>query len=153
MLSPIAALESPYVQAMQRARRVTSTNIPDATPPIRETAQKLAVAATSHTAPRTRVNVDGIRDQYAEDRLRRAVEEYQASNRAQWACQGVAWGTIACLQPTQAYRVAFGNPPVEILGALAPVPLQQRVVSEVKNAALDDGFENARRRRKSSPHP
>ena len=153
MLSPIAALESPFILAAQAVRRTARVSDMQAAPPVAEPPKPATVQAPAHAASPAPADLDKLRHQYADDRVRQAVQAHQRSAREQGACEGVAWGTYLCLQPTQAYRVALPNPPVEAFNLLVPEPMRNRAVPSVRNAGLDEGFENARQRRqfRSSP--
>jgi hypothetical protein len=150
MLSPIAPLESPYVHATRAVRRTAAADAATAVAAqqaAEEAARTNAVAAPidiSDTAP---VNQDLLRDQYADERMHRAIAEYQPTAAQYSAAQS---GSADALLPLQPYRVAVGNPPVESFGAML-APMTRRLdVPRVEGAGLDDGFERARQRRRTA---
>lgn len=156
MLLPIAALERPSVSAAPPTRRVAHAHYADTVRHVHEATMPAATAAPAPTPPAdpsaasgTSGNADLLREHHADDRMHRAVERY----RAGCGCEGVNWGLLDCLLPTQAYRVALPAAPVEILDAVAPPALRQMAVSAPQRAALDEGFESSRQRRQLPGRP
>jgi len=149
MLSPLAALESPSIQASHPVRRIAHAHPASVAPPVHD-APAPPAAVPVHAASATPDKTDLLRDQYADDRLHHAVEQYRT---AQCGCEGIDWGTIDCLLPTQPYRVALPNPPVELLDAAVPPALRRLAVPRLENIGLDDGFESSRQRRQLANWP
>ncbi|WP_144640960.1 hypothetical protein [Bordetella genomosp. 13] len=153
MLSPIAPLESPYVQAIRAVRRTVAADA--ATTAAAQRAAHEAAMANAVTAPvrahhAPRVSQDLLRDQYADERMHRAVTEYQpaAANYA-----SANWGSVDTLLPLQPYRVALGNPPVESFGPMLASTLRRLDVPRIESTGLDDGFESARQRKRMANWP
>ena len=149
---PIAALENPPVQASRESRRARAVQsaapaaaLPRHAHAVPETGG--AVAAAGLATGGTPARLDLLSDQYAEERLQRALAEYRAAARNTAASTGANAGAADSLLPLQPYRLALGSPPVEQLATLAAPALRRPEVPRIENAALDDGFENSRRRR------
>ncbi|SAI65305.1 Uncharacterised protein [Bordetella ansorpii] len=150
MLSPIAPLESPYVHAARAVRRTAAADAATAVAAqqaAEETARVNTVAAPTGIADTTPINQDLLRDQYADERMHRAITEYQPAAAQYSAAQS---GSADALLPLQPYRVALGNPPVESFGAMLPPMTRRLNVPPVESAGLDGGFERARQRRRTA---
>ncbi|MFD4841494.1 hypothetical protein ACFWP0_28595 [Achromobacter sp. NPDC058515] len=107
----------------------------------------LAIAAT---AP----DVDELRYQYADFRLRRAVEDFSAQPDpvAQRAGSANDLGTIEGLLPLQPYRVAMGNPQVQELQAAVAMKAAGLGIPKVANiGATENVTDNARYRPGNTP--
>jgi len=152
MLLPTAALDSPSIVASHPVRRVAHAHLAEAVAPVYEAPLSPAAAAPVSAAAPVPDNMDALRDQYADDRLHHAVEQYRRQGPA-CGCEGVEWGSIDCLLPTQAYRVALPNPPVEMLDAMVPPALRRLAVPRLEHLDLDDGFESSRQRRQAANWP
>jgi len=93
--------------------------------------------------------LDIFRDQYADTRLRRAVDAYAAEPDpvAQRAGNANDLGTIEGLMPLQAYRVAMANPQVQELQTAVAMKAAAVAVPAVANiGATDNATDNARYR-------
>lgn len=96
-------------------------------------------------------NLDALRDQYADTRLRRAVDAYSqqagADPVAQRGSNANDLGTIEGLTPLQPYRVAMGNPQVQELQAAVAVKAAGVGIPAVANiGATENVTDNARYR-------
>jgi len=146
MLLPIAAVESASIRASQPARRVAHADLADAAERVHEAPQPPA-AFLAPAASAASGSMDTLRDQYADERLRCAVERYQSPG-SRCGCEGADWGLLDCLLPSLPYRFAPSNPPVEVLGTVVPPALRPLAAPRLENIGLDDGFESARQRRR-----
>jgi len=93
--------------------------------------------------------LDIFRDQYADTRLRRAVDAYAAEPDpvAQRAGNANDLGTIEGLMPLQAYRVAMANPQVQELQTAVAMKAAAVAVPAVANiGATENATDNARYR-------
>ncbi|WP_312438272.1 hypothetical protein [Achromobacter sp.] len=110
-----AAWES---QRLERAQAAKSARADQNAPPVKDKADR-TVAPLALAAPA--INIDELRDLYADARMRRAVEDFAARPDpvAQRADTANDWGTIEGLAPLQPYRVAMGNPQVELQASVA----------------------------------
>lgn len=104
-------------------------------------------ASTRIAAPAP--DLDALRDQYADTRMRRAIADYAAQPGA--AAPGVDnpndWGTIEGLAPLQPYRLAMGNPQVQEWQAAAAVKAAGAAIPKVANiGATENATDNARYR-------
>ena len=110
-----AAWES---QRLERTQAAQSARADHDAPRIRDK-DDLPHALLPLASPR--INLDALRDLYADARMRRAVEDFAAQPDpvAQRADTANNWGTIEGLAPLQPYRVAMGNPQVELQAAVA----------------------------------
>ncbi|MGE8617347.1 MAG: hypothetical protein ACN6O0_05970 [Achromobacter spanius] len=98
--------------------------------------------------------LDVFRDQYADTRLRRAVDAYAAQPDpvAQRAGNANDLGTIEGLMPLQAYRVAMANPQVQELQTAVAMKAASVAVPAVANiGATENVTDNARYRPGFSP--
>lgn len=150
MLLPISPSERPSVQASHAVRRVAQAHQAEqARPAYEPSPPSLSATSTASSGP-IPPNPDLLRDHYADDRVRKAVEAFQASDPAQPACMGAAWGTVDCLQPFQRYFVVHTEPPLEAAAAMMPLKRRRLAVADIKNAALDEGFEKSRQGRQQA---
>lgn len=93
--------------------------------------------------------LDVFRDQYADTRLRRALDAYAAQPDpvAQRAGNANDLGTIEGLMPLQAYRVAMANPQVQELQTAVAMKAAAVAVPAVANiGATENATDNARYR-------
>ncbi|WP_248293386.1 hypothetical protein, partial [Achromobacter sp. Bel] len=93
--------------------------------------------------------LDALRDQYADARMRRAVDDFSAQPDplAQRAGSANDLGTIEGLTPLQPYRVAMGNPQVQEWQAAVAVKAAGAAVPAVANiGATENVTDNARYR-------
>lgn len=99
------------------------------------------------------LNVDELRDLYAESRMRRAVEEFSTrpDPLAQRADTANDWGTIEGLAPLQPYRVAMGNPQVELQAAAALKAAGIGVPKVANIGPTENATDNARYRPGAAP--
>lgn len=149
MLLPISPSERPSVHAAHAVRRLAQTHIAEqAKPACTPSPPSSTPSVFSGPIP---PNPDFLREHYAEDRVRRAVEAFQASEQAQPACMGAAWGTVDCLQPFQRYFVVHSEPPIDAAAAMMPLKRRRLAVADIKNAALDESFEKSRQGRQQTP--
>lgn len=106
------------------------------------------IALDTELAPAFDPNI--LRDQYADTRLRRAVDAYAAqadSAVQQRAGNSNDLGTIEGLTPLQPYRVAMGNPQVQEWQAAVAVKAAAVGVPAVANiGATENVTDNARYR-------
>lgn len=93
-------------------------------------------------------NPDILRDQFADARLRRALDAYAAQSDpvAQRAGNANDLGTIEGLTPLQPYRVAMANPQVELQAAVAVKAAAVAVPAVVNIGATENVTDNARYR-------
>ncbi|WP_454675581.1 hypothetical protein [Achromobacter pestifer] len=114
-----------------------------------------ARAGLSHGVPHPPIatappaNLDALRDQYADMRMRRAIDDYTAPPDPQAPRAGSAndLGTIDGLTPLQPYRVAMGNPQVQELQAAVAMKAAGAAVPAVANiGATENVTDNARYR-------
>lgn len=115
------------------------------------TAQHARAAAAAPHVPAAAPlpNLDVLRDQYADMRLRRAVDDYTAlpDPAAQRAGSANDLGTIEGLTPLQPYRVAMGNPQVQELQTAVAVKAAAVAVPAVANIGPTENVtDNARYR-------
>jgi hypothetical protein len=99
-------------------------------------------------------SLDVFRDQYADTRLRRALDAYatQPDPVAQRAGNANDLGTIEGLMPLQAYRVAMANPQVQELQTAVAMKAASVAVPAVANiGATENVTDNARYRPGFSP--
>ena len=134
-------------QAQRIARTATSPRADDAeaTRAVTNTPSQAAALAAAPPA----VNVDQLRDLYADARLRRAVDEFSArpdpvALRADTAND---LGTIEGLTPLQPYRVAMGNPQVQELQTAVAMKAAGLGIPKVENIGPTENVtDNARYR-------
>jgi hypothetical protein len=109
-----------------------------------------AGAGAPHSLPAApRANLDALRDQYADTRLRRAIDDFNASPAplAPPASSANDLGTIEGLTPLQPYRVAMGNPQVQEWQASVVAKAASAAVPAVANiGATENVTDNARYR-------
>lgn len=99
-------------------------------------------------------SLDVFRDQYADTRLRRALDAYAAEPDpvAQRAGNANDLGTIEGLMPLQAYRVAMANPQVQELQTAVAMKAASAAIPAVANiGATENATDNARYRPGFSP--
>jgi len=87
--------------------------------------------------------LDALRDDYADTRLRRAVEEAAQAQRAHAAND---LGTLEGLAPLQPYRVAMANPPVLQMATAALKAAGADVAAVANVGALENVTDEARHR-------
>lgn len=94
------------------------------------------------------LNPDILRDQFADARLRRALDAYAAQSDpvAQRAGNANDLGTIEGLTPLQPYRVAMANPQVELQVAVAVKAATVAVPAVVNIGPTENVTDNARYR-------
>jgi len=135
-------------QRIARNREADARNTPNA---FGVTAQHARAGAAAPHVPATapQPNLDVLRDQYADMRLRRAVDDYTAlpDPAAQRAGSANDLGTIEGLTPLQPYRVAMGNPQVQELQTAVAVKAAAVAVPAVANIGPTENVtDNARYR-------
>lgn len=150
MLLPISPSERPSVQAPHAVRRVAQAPLAEQARPAHAPSPPSLSATPSASNAAIPPNPDLLRDHYADDRVRKAVEAFQASDPTQAACMGAAWGTVDCLQPLQRYFVVHAEPPLDAAAATMPLKRRRLAVTDIKNAALDEGFEKSRQGRQQT---
>ncbi|WP_241075806.1 hypothetical protein [Achromobacter insuavis] len=145
------AQRSAQAQAAWQAQRIARTaaspraDDADATRAVTNTPSHAAALAAAPPA----VNVDQLRDLYADARLRRAVDEFSArpdpvALRADTAND---LGTIEGLTPLQPYRVAMGNPQVQELQTAVAMKAAGLGIPKVENIGPTENVtDNARYR-------
>lgn len=144
------AQRSAQAQAAWQAQRIARTAIPsqadDADGRAVTNTPSRAIAATAAPAA---INVDQLRDLYAETRLRRAIDEFAArpdpvALRADTAND---LGTIEGLTPLQPYRVAMSNPQVQELQTAVAMKAAGLGIPKVENIGPTENVtDNARYR-------
>lgn len=95
------------------------------------------------------VNIDQLRDLYADARMRRAVDEFSARPDPLALRAGNAndLGTIEGLTPLQPYRVAMGNPQVQELQTAVAMKAAGLGIPKVENIGpTENATDNARYR-------
>jgi len=107
----------------------------------------IARDAAAHAAP-PQPDPDALRNQYADTRMRRAIADYaaQPDTPAQGARSANDWGTIEGLAPLQPYRVAMGNPQVELQAAAAVKAAGLGIPKVANIGATENATDNARYR-------
>jgi hypothetical protein len=95
-----------------------------------------------------RPDLDALRDQYADTRMRRAVADYGArpDAPAQATHSANDWGTIEGLAPLQPYRLAMGNPQVQEWQAAAIKAAGLGIPKVANIGATENATDNARYR-------
>ncbi|AMG38379.1 hypothetical protein [Achromobacter xylosoxidans] len=140
------AQRSAQAQAAWQAQRIARTA---ASPRADDADATHAVTNTPSHAAALAVNVDQLRDLYADARLRRAVDEFSArpdpvALRADTAND---LGTIEGLTPLQPYRVAMGNPQVQELQTAVAMKAAGLGIPKVENIGPTENVtDNARYR-------
>ncbi len=154
------ALREDAAQAAWEARRIARTR-PVADTAAAQAAHRSDTDAARHadaaidplaaaTAP-VIANLDALRDQYADTRLRRAVDAYTVQAGvdpvAQRANNANDLGTIEGLTPLQPYRVAMGNAQVQELQTAVAMKAAGVGIPAVANiGATENVTDNARYR-------
>ncbi|MFY0477874.1 hypothetical protein [Achromobacter marplatensis] len=136
----------------QRVARLRDADPPAAFGVFARNAQVGADAPRLPPAPQA--NVDALRDQYADARMRRAVDDFSAQPDplAQRAGSANDLGTIEGLTPLQPYRVAMGNPQVQEWQAAVAMKAASAAVPAVANiGATENVTDNARYRSGFAP--
>lgn len=144
------AQRSAQAQAAWQAQRIarTATESADADRDVRAVKPPAQPSQALAAAPAA-VNVDQLRDLYADARLRRAVDEFSArpdpvALRADTAND---LGTIEGLTPLQPYRVAMGNPQVQELQTAVAMKATGLGIPKVENIGPTENVtDNARYR-------
>lgn len=136
----------------QRVARLRDPDPPAAFGVFARNAHVGADAPRLPPAPHT--HVDALRDQYADARMRRAVDDFSAQPDplAQRAGSANDLGTIEGLTPLQPYRVAMGNPQVQEWQAAVAMKAASAAVPAVANiGATENVTDNARYRSGFAP--
>jgi hypothetical protein len=139
-------------RARETARSAEAARASDS-PASSQTIHARADAATLAAADAL-PSLDVFRDQYADTRLRRALDAYatQPDPVAQRAGNANDLGTIEGLMPLQAYRVAMANPQVQELQTAVAMKAASVAVPAVANiGATENVTDNARYRPGFSP--
>lgn len=143
---------SAQAQAAWQAQRIARTASPadnaDASRDLHAATQTPQPALALATAPAA-INVDQLRDLYADARLRRAVDEFSARPDPVALRAGSAndLGTIEGLTPLQPYRVAIGNPQVQELQTAVAMKAAGLGIPKVQNIGPTENVtDNARYR-------
>lgn len=137
-------------QRLERAQADKLARVEQNAPRVRDNADP-AAAPLALAAPA--LNIDELRDLYADARMRRAVEDFAArpdpvAQRAQAAND---WGTIEGLAPLQPYRVAMGNPQVELQAAAVMKAASAAVPAVANIGPTENATDNARYRPGAAP--
>lgn len=135
-------------QAQRIARTATSPRADDADATRAVTNTPSRAVALAAAAPPA-INVDQLRDQYADARLRRAIDEFAARPDPVALRAGSAndLGTIEGLTPLQPYRVAMGNPQVQELQTTVALKAAGLGIPKVENIGPTENVtDNARYR-------
>lgn len=141
-----AAWEARRVARAQAAKTASSAQ---AAAPARDAATRTPIAVAAATP-----DVDGLRNLYADSRMRRAIEDYaaQPDPLAQRAGSANDLSTIEGLAPLQPYRVAMGNPQVQELQAAVAMKAAGIGIPKVANiGATENVTDNARYRPGRTP--
>lgn len=137
-------------QRLERAQADKLARAEQNAPRVRDNADP-AAAPLALAVPA--LNIDELRDLYADARMRRAVEDFAArpdpvAQRAQAAND---WGTIEGLAPLQPYRVAMGNPQVELQAAAVMKAASAAVPAVANIGPTENATDNARYRPGAAP--
>lgn len=137
-------------QRVERAQADKLARAEQNAPPVRHHAAP-AAAPVALTAPAS--NIDELRDLYADARMRRAVEDFSARPDpvSQRAHDANDWGTIEGLAPLQPYRVAMGNPQVELQAAAVMKAASAAVPAVANIGPTENVTDNARYRPGAAP--
>ncbi|CUR66838.1 hypothetical protein PPH93_11190 [Achromobacter xylosoxidans] len=121
-------------QAQRVARAAASPQADDADAGRAVTNTPSRAVALTAAAPAA-INVDQLRDLYADARLRRAIDEFSARPDpvALRADSANDLGTIEGLTPLQPYRVAMGNPQVQELQTAVALKAAGLGIPKVEN--------------------
>ncbi len=93
------------------------------------------------------VDVDLLRDQHADFRMRRAIDDFIAAPAQPSANGAQDLGTIAGLAPLQPYRIAMGNPQVQELQTAVALKAAGLGIPKVANVGpVENATDNARYR-------
>ncbi|TRM54015.1 hypothetical protein YH64_004685 [Achromobacter sp. LC458] len=141
----------------QRLARAREASEAARTRPAANTRTDTTAHTTAHTGLRAEalaplaadvLNPDILRDQFADARLRRALDAYAAQSDpvAQRAGNANDLGTIEGLTPLQPYRVAMANPQVELQAAVAVKAAAVAVPAVVNIGPTENVTDNARYR-------
>ncbi|MFY4260233.1 hypothetical protein ACOTCG_21770 [Achromobacter xylosoxidans] len=131
------AQRSAQAQAAWQAQRIARAAPPQAddadTSRVVANTPSEAVALAAAAPPA--INVDQLRDLYADARLRRAIDEFSARPDpvALRADSANDLGTIEGLTPLQPYRVAMGNPQVQELQTTVALKAAGLGIPKVEN--------------------
>lgn len=143
-----AAWEAQRIARAREAARSTEAARASDSPASSQTIHTRADAAALAAADAL-PSLDVFRDQYADTRLRRALDAYatQPDPVAQRAGNANDLGTIEGLVPLQAYRVAMANPQVQELQTAVAMKAASVAVPAVANiGATENATDNARYR-------
>lgn len=143
-----AAWEAQRIARAREAARSTEAARASDSPASSQTIHTRADAAALVAADAL-PSLDVFRDQYADTRLRRALDTYTAQPDpvAQRAGNANDLGTIEGLMPLQAYRVAMANPQVQELQTAVAMKAASVAVPAVANiGATENATDNARYR-------
>lgn len=145
------AQRSAQAQAAWQAQRIarTATDSAQAERDVRAAQPAMTQAPQALAAAPAAVNVDQLRDLYADARLRRAVDDFSARPDPVALRGDTAndLGTIEGLTPLQPYRVAMGNPQVQKLQTAVAMKAAGLNIPKVENIGPTENVtDNARYR-------
>lgn len=145
------AQRSAQAQAAWQAQRIarTATESAQADRDVRAAQPATTQAPHALAAAPAAVNVDQLRDLYADARLRRAVDDFSARPDPVALRGDTAndLGTIEGLTPLQPYRVAMGNPQVQELQTAVAMKAAGLNIPKVENIGPTENVtDNARYR-------
>lgn len=145
------AQRSAQAQAAWQAQRIarTATDSAQADRDVRAAQPAMTQAPQALAAAPAAVNVDQLRDLYADARLRRAVDDFSARPDPVALRGDTAndLGTIEGLTPLQPYRVAMGNPQVQELQTAVAMKAAGLNIPKVENIGPTENVtDNARYR-------
>lgn len=145
------AQRSAQAQAAWQAQRIarTATDSAQAERDVRAAQPAMTQAPQALAAAPAAVNVDQLRDLYADARLRRAVDDFSARPDPVALRGDTAndLGTIEGLTPLQPYRVAMGNPQVQELQTAVAMKAAGLGIPKVENIGPTENVtDNARYR-------
>lgn len=134
------AQRSAQAQAAWQAQRIARAAPPqaddaDTSRVVANTPSKAVPLTAAAPAAPAAINVDQLRDLYADARLRRAIDEFSARPDpvALRADSANDLGTIEGLTPLQPYRVAMGNPQVQELQTAVAMKAAGLGIPKVEN--------------------
>lgn len=144
------AQDAREAQRLERAQAAKAAQADHKASPVRD---KDAPSATLPLIAAPFTNIDELRDLYADSRMRRAIEEFSArpDPLAQRGDTANDWGTIDGLAPLQPYRVAMGNPQVELQAAVALKAAGVGIPKVANIGATENVTDNARYRPGATP--
>lgn len=143
------AQRAAQLRAGRNAQPVSHARLADVPASDGRAATAIAPRAPALAAPTAQpaVDVDLLRDQHADFRMRRAIDDFIAAPVQPSANGAQDLGTIAGLTPLQPYRVAMGNPQVQELQTAVALKAAGLGIPKVANIGpVENATDNARYR-------